>query len=314
MREEQLLTEEQVRAIYAKVTNWGRWGSDDQRGTLNLIDHAAVLRGVGSVRDGIVVGLGRKIGPSNPMHPDRFPVQRHLFRAGDAAPAVGFGSSWEFLGMVPHGIAHTHVDALCHAFRNRQMYNGRSASDVLSTGAISNSITAFGGSVASRGILLDIPAVLEIDYLESDQPVTYEMLTKAEKRANTKVTAGDILLVRIGRQIRYQKYGPGSETPNGKTRIPGFYPDALLWFREREIAILGSDGVNEHLAFSYGADDHPIHIGCLVEMGLPLLHNADLDTLTNALSERGRFEFFCAIGLISFDGATSAPVSPVAIL
>jgi len=308
------ISEQDLRNLYQRISNWGRWGADDERGTLNLIDDAARLRGLQSAKDGLAICCGLTIPQQAAIDRNRYPVQRFIFRAGDQVPANGFGSIWEFLGMVPHGPAHTHIDALCHAFHDGRMYNGRTPTEVLSTGARRNAITAMNGSISARGILLDIPALLGVDYLEPERPIKRAELEAAERAAGVTVASGDVLLVRTGRHVRYRVKGPGSEQLNGKTHVAGFYADCLTFMRERDVAVLGSDGVNEHLALSYGADERPIHQGCLVYMGLPLIHNCDLDLLAEACAHKKRASFLFTMGLITFEGATSAPVAPVAIL
>src|SRR5690606_3160087 len=103
-------------------------------------------------------------------------------------------------------------------------------------------IDAYGGQISSRGILLDIPALLGVEFIEPEQPVTRAMLEQAEQRADVKVMSGDIVLVRTGRRVRYAQKGPGSELPDGKSLLAGFYADVLPWLRERDVAVLGSDG------------------------------------------------------------------------
>src|SRR2546426_8427442 len=150
------LTSDQIDKLFDELKNWGRWGAEDQIGALNLITAAKRREAAALVREGITVScslpLNTQGGADNPR-----PVTHLMTGAGDLE---GASSSGDFFAIAPHGLAHTHLDALCHIFYRGQMFNGRSPSMVTSQGALANSIEAGRAGIVSRGVLLDIPRAL----------------------------------------------------------------------------------------------------------------------------------------------------------
>ena len=162
------MTAADVARIALEVRNWGRWGSDDERGTLNLITTEKRINALALATEGAVVSCALPL-PVRPA-PDNFmPVQHMMLRAGDAASADGLQFSADFFGIASHGMATTHLDALCHVFRNGKMYNGFDMSEVRSDGARRNSIMAAQDGIVSRGVFLDLSALRGAERLEPAQ-------------------------------------------------------------------------------------------------------------------------------------------------
>jgi kynurenine formamidase len=234
--------------------------------------------------------------------------------AGDACcnpQAPGLQMSTDFIGISFHGMASSHIDALCHVFVDRQMYNGFSAEKVLSTGAQRNSIMEVSEGIAGRGVLLDIPRLRGVEWLEPTDRITADELDAAEREQGVAVEEGDILLVSTGRDARRAKLGRWEPVAEG---LAGLDPRCIPWLHERKVAVLGSDAISDMLP-GLGLPDWamPIHQCCLVAMGVHLLDNLALANLGAACAERNRWEFFLSVSPLRIAGGTGSPVNPLAI-
>jgi kynurenine formamidase len=300
-----------IRAAYEAVSNWGRWGAEDERGALNLITAEHIQRAATTVTVGRVVGCGHIDEMPSVLNTE--PPLHHMLSAGDVA-GEGCGIATDFIGLAPHGATTTHIDALCHIFFDGQMYNGRPASLVRSNGAEANSIAALADGVMTRGVLLDIPAVRGEQYIEPEEPVTRRDLAAAAEAAGLEIEPGDAVLVRVGRQARRDAQGLETERDGrGNRRIAGLHRDCLPWLHEHGVALLGSDGGNDALPSPKTRERMPIHVGCLVFMGVHLIDNMNLETLRQACRDHGRAEFFFSVAPLTLARATGSPVNPLAV-
>jgi kynurenine formamidase len=306
------LTEEQVTALFQEVSNWGKWGEQDQRGTLNYLTPEHRKRGLACAQDGIAVSCATPI-PSGISPANRNPVL-HMLSGGDLAPAHGQGIATDYLGIATHGPASTHLDALCHVFHDGRMYNGRPATLVTSRGSRASDITAAGDGIVGRGVLLDLTELRGVEYIEPMEPIRRDELDAAEARAGVEVGEGDILFIRVGRHERVRINGPAVEQVDGKTHKAGLHPDCLPWLRDRRIVLLGSDAAHDALPSHLPTLSSPIHVGALVYIGLHLLDNAGLDNLARLCRDRSRYEFLFMLAPLRIEGGTSSPVNPLAIL
>jgi kynurenine formamidase len=307
-----LPSDDEVIALWHSISNWGRFGAEDERGTLNLVTDAKRARAAALVQDGQIVGCSMPI-DTKPSARNRDPAQHHTLMGGDVAPEKGYGMASDFIGIAPHGPATTHLDALCHVMFDGKMYNGYPAASVTSQGAQKNSVTVACPAVASRGVLLDMPRMFGTDYVRSDHHIRRTDLEAAEAQACVTLDDGDVLLIRTGRHVRYRTEGPECERLNGKTHLAGLHPDCLPFLRERGISLLGGDGAHDILPTPWSTARVPIHVGALVYLGLHLLDNADLDALAGACAARGRWEFLFVMAPLVLEGGTASPVNPVAI-
>jgi kynurenine formamidase len=301
--------------LMESISNWGRWGADDQHGTLNLITPEKRRRAAALVSDGGPVSLAHPLptmrGPEN-----YFPVQHMMLRAGDIPGTTGTA---DFMGIACHGFAITHMDALCHFLWDGTMYNGFPAERVRSSGAEVCGLDG-GQGICSRGVLLDIPAVKGRDWLDPGEAIHPEDLEAAEQRQNLRVEDGDILLVRTGRQRRTAQLGPVANPMEG---LAGLHAGALPWLHQRGVAVLGSDGVSDVLPSGMGEGStgvnatgmlrQPVHTGAIVYMGLHLMDNAQLDEVALACQERRRWEFLLTIAPLRLPTATGSAVNPIAL-
>jgi kynurenine formamidase len=295
-------------ALFERCSNWGRWGAADERGTLNLITPEQRVRAAGLVREGVSVSCAHPINTVGDLD-NLSPAQHFFVRAGDVADGTTVTSLADHLAVSPHGVAHSHLDALCHFFWHGRTYNDRPVSVVTSMGARANAITIGQDGVVSRGVLLDIPRVLGVDWLEPDHAISVGELEQAEAAAGIRVESGDILLVRTGRDARRRARGAW----DSRTALAGLHHTVAPWLKERGVALLGSDGVSDVRKQPFTETTHPIHILTLVAMGMQLLDNQNLDDLANACAARSRWAFMLVVAPLKLVGGTASMVNPIAI-
>jgi kynurenine formamidase len=299
-------------STYEQVKNWGRWGPDDQLGALNLITPERRAAATALVRDGRAISLAFDLetapGPDNP-----WPAQHHMLNAGDARhyeDLPGFEQTTCYLGVACHGMAVSHIDALCHIFVDGLMWNGRPADEVLSTGAVRNGIGAVAAGICGRGVLLDVPRQHGVDWLDPSTRITPADLEECEAAAGVAVGPGDILVISTGRARRRHAEGAGIIMEG----FPGLHPTCLPWLRERDVAALGSDGISDVLgAPGITPWPMPIHQIGISAIGLHLLDNLDLTTLADTCAEVGRWAFLLTIAPLRIPKGTGCAVNPIAV-
>lgn len=309
------VTPERMQQIFDSVKSWGRWGAQDQAGALNLITAEKRRAAAQLVRTGEVVSLAREF-PVTPSAENPHPALHMMVVGGDSCGpeshgVAGLETTMDFVGVAFHGMAVSHIDALCHVAVNGQMYNGFPVSDVKSTGALRNSIHVAKEGIVSRGVLLDIPRLRGVPWLELGETIAPEELAAAEKAQGVRVESGDVLLIATGRDARKQQHGPWAANVEG---IAGLHAECIPWLRERDIAVLGCDGISDALP---GLGIHgwpiPVHQCTLVAMGVHLLDNLQLARLMAACAREKRWEFLLTIAPLRVERGTGSPVNPLAM-
>jgi len=311
-----LPTETEVTGYLRSLSNWGRWGSSDQLGTINLITPAKRIAAAGLVRDGVSVTCARPIvtdiTADTTFQPLRFMVDSGEGR-DTASPERNLerrGAS-EFIGMVFHGYTITHVDTPAHYFWEGKLYNGRSCSLVTSReGATVESVDLLHDGVVSRGVLLDVARTRSIPWMQPGEGVMPADLEAAERAAGVRVESGDILLVRTGYYARRLAEGPVHPLRAGS---PALHVACCPWLRERGVAMIGTDTHNDISPPPYPAMGNSFHVVSLVAMGLWLIDNANLEDLARACGERGRWEFLLTVAPLRLRNVTGSPVNPIAV-
>lgn len=302
------LSESDVDQIAAQVSNWGRWGPDDERGALNLITEEKRNAALAAIQGQRIVSCALPL-PVRPSPSNAMPVAHHMLNSGDILRGEGLEFTGDYFAIAPHGMATTHMDALCHVFSNGKMWNGFEPSDVRSTGARKNSIMSGKDGIISRGVLLDLPGLKGVDWLEPGTPIHAEDLTAAAERQGVSVDAGDILLIGTGRDARRAAEGEWSF----RDGLAGLYADTLPWLRERDIAILGCDGVSDVLPSGIENSMQPIHEVIIAHMGVHIIDNMALDRLTAACRELNRYSFALVIAPLRLERGTASPINPLAV-
>lgn len=304
-----------VRALFERVKNWGRWGETDERGTLNYLTPEKTAAAAAQVKSGRSVSCSRDF-PVHPHPENPFPAHHHMVVAGDD-PCVpggnGLETAMDYIGIAFHGMASTHIDALCHVFVEGRMYNGWPATDVKSTGARRNSIMAAKDGITGRGVLLDLPLAAGQAFLDPGPEITANDLDAAARHHGVEVGEGDIVLIRTGRDAR--RDAVPTSTEDGM-RLAGLHPDCIDWLHDRKVALLGGDGVHDPLpgGARYEGWPVPVHMCALVAMGLHLLDNLWLEDLSQACREEGRWSFLLSCAPLRIERGTGSPINPIAIL
>ncbi|MDQ6695875.1 MAG: cyclase family protein [Actinomycetota bacterium] len=301
--------------LFDSVKNWERWGAEDERGALNHQTDAHRATAAALVRDGHLVSLAHDL-PLQPSAETPFPAHHHMLASGDALDATGlpgYEACGDYIGTQVHGLGLTHIDALSHMFVGGRMYNDRPPSDVRSTGARRNTVMALRDGLMGRGVLLDVPAVRGVEFLEPETPIGVADLESAETDAGLAVGAGDFLLVSTGRDAR-RRAARGRLDPIG-AGLAGLDPSCLPWLHEREVALLGSDGISDRMPFGQTPNwPFPIHQIGITAMGLHLIDNMHLEPLASACATWKRWEFLLTVNPLRIPGGTGCPVNPVAAL
>jgi kynurenine formamidase len=311
----QIPTEAEVLGYFDKLSNWGRWGPDDELGTPNLITPEKTKRALATVQEGVSVSLAREIMWDGAVDVPSPPVHHMLesgegWASGDKVSSRPNAAAIDYIGMVFHGVAITHVDSLAHFFWNGMTYNGKPAHLVsTSLGATVCAVTAARQGFISRGVLVDVPMVRGIDWVERGEGVSPDDIHAAEGRCGFKVEEGDILLIRTGQLRRRNVEGPVGRTA-GSTACQAA---CLPLFHERGIAVMGSDTGNDVSPAQYAKVPQPIHQVGITAMGLWILDNANLEDLAAACLQRNRWEFMVTIGPLPLHNTTGSPVNPIAV-
>jgi len=302
MQQTRGVTAETIERWMRELSNAGRWGADDELGTLNLITPQHRVRAAGLVTAGVSVSLSHDYLKE---------------RAEDATSPLGH----ELLGSTQagylsdrytiayHGYAHSHMDALCHNSLEGVMYNGISRATVDTAGdagCVRLGITNAKQGVVTRGILMDIARLKGVDYLEPGTPIYIEDLEAWEREAGVRVGPGDVVLVRAGRWARRADEGAWA---TGRLAA-GLHASVVPWLRERGVAMLGSDYTNDVLPSLVEGVAQPVHLLTLVSMGLWLFDNLDLEAVAETAAEQGRWEFMLVALLSLRKGQKKKPSPP----
>ncbi|MGH9657729.1 MAG: cyclase family protein [Bryobacteraceae bacterium] len=288
-----------------ELSSWGRWGKDDERGALNLITPAKRKEAARLVREGVSVTLSRdaatETAPDNPR-----PFAHQMLVHAESPNATSHGDSFS---IAHHGLAHTHLDALCHYFYKERMYNGIPRSAVTAKGAARLSIYGARDGIFTRGVLVDIPRLKNVPYLEPGTPIYAEDLDAWERFARVKVQPGDALLVRTGRWARRSAKGPWAASDH----LAGLHASSVRWLKARDIAVLGSDSASEVRPTGVEGIRGPVHTLVLVALGVPILDNCDLEALGDAAHQRKRWDFLLTTAPLTVPGATGSALNPIAV-
>lgn len=299
------------REIGKRVSNWGRWGAEDEKGTLNLITPEVVLAGAQLVRRGAVFELGIPLDSNGPQAlPGRINPVRLMSESGSDQDYSG-GIKWadDFVFMPLQ--AGSQWDALGHVWYDGQLYNGFPETAVSSHGAKRCSIDRFTKGIVGRGLLLDVAAAKGVDWLEGGYVITPGDLDETAAKQGVEVLAGDILLVRTGWRQKFTRERNAVEWMSSE---PGFGVGALDWIRDKDIAALCMDNWGIEVIPNEDPEIvNPLHCVLLRDIGIPLGEIMDFEELAADCQADNVFAFFFCGPPLKFTGAVGSPVNPVAI-
>jgi kynurenine formamidase len=287
-----------------ELSNWGRWGPNDQLGTLNLITPDRRAEAAEQVRLGLSVSLSHDYLKEEAA--DAASPLRHEMNG------VGPTGTWitDRLDVSYHGYAHSHVDALCHMAHEGRVYNGTARSEVATEdGCTQLDITVMKNGIVGRGVLMDIARLKGVEYLDPATLIYPDDLEEWERASGFRVQSGDILFVRSGRWARRAALGPW----NTGNLAPGLHVSVVPWLKERGVAMMGSDYTNDRLPHGIEGAVMPIHQLTIVAMGMPLFDNLDLEYLARVAADQQRWTFMLVAAPLAVPGATGSPLNPIAI-
>jgi kynurenine formamidase len=295
------MTKEDVDRLMTQLSNWGRWGKEDQLGAINLITEAKRKQAAALVKEGFPVSLARDTAKEK-ADDNSNPYEHRMVMAPPGQWSV------DQFQILFHGYQHTHLDALCHMFWNGRMYNGFPQEEVTQKGAAKLAIQNLKQGIFTRGVLIDIPQLKGVKYLEPGTPIYSEDLEAWEKKAGLKLTAGDAVFIRTGRWARREEKGPWNVSENSA----GLHASCAKWLKARDVALLGSDAASDVLPSGIESVSHPIHQLALIALGVHIFDNCDLEALSEAAAKRKRWEFLLTAAPIPLTGGTGSPLNPIA--
>ena len=303
------LTQADIERLMEELSNWGRWGPDDELGAANLITPAKRLEAIALVTEGITVSLEHQLlieeAPDVPQ-----PFQRRMLGVPDPTvePAF-FGGVSDNYDISYHGYSHSHLDALCHILYKGQMYNGVAQDTITEAGCANNSIANLQGGIVTRGVLFDIPRLKGVDYLEPGTPIYQEDLEAWEEMAGVIVRPGDAVFVRTGRWARRAELGAWAVSQ----QAAGLHASTMPWIKARDVSFLGSDVASDVVPSQIEGVRLPVHQLTIVAMGVDLFDNQDLEALAETAARLNRWEFMLVAAPLAVVGGTGSPLNALAI-
>lgn len=303
------MSTERLIETFERISNWGRWGAEDQRGALNFITNEKRAAAAHLIQSGETVSMALALA-SEPAVDNPRPLAHFMIQAGHDSSRNRLGYTADYFAIAPHGFATTHLDALCHILFRGKMYNGFDATEVGSSGARKCGIEVAREGIVGRGVLLDIPLARGISWLEPGEAISPADLDAAERAQGVTVEEGDLLLVRTGRVARRMSVGPWDPWRQG---MAGLEASCLPWLHQRRIAVLGSDGASDVMPSGQEKVLLPIHVGALAFMGIHLIDNADLEAVAATCARTGRYQFALCLAPLNLEGGTASPVNPIGL-
>lgn len=294
----------QVDQMMQSLSNWGRWGKDDELGALNLVTKQKRKEAAALVKEGTSISLAHN---AIKVKADDSPAFEHrMLETGEKADS---GGASDYVGVQYHGFTATHLDALCHIFYQGRMYNGFPQAEVTSRGAGKLGVDRLRNGIFTRAILMDMPRHFGKKYLEGTRAIYPGDLEAWEKKTGARVGPGDAILIRTGRWARRAAEGACDIMKNSA----GLHTSCLPWLKERDVAIMGSDLATDLMPSGVDGVILPVHQVLVVAMGVPILDNLDLEAVAEAAATRKRWDFLLTAAPLAVEGGTGSPINPVAV-
>jgi len=297
------LTEAEFDKLMTSISNWGRWGKDDQLGALHLITPEKRKQAARLVQEGVSFSLAHNV---IKQKPDGSPDFAHKMVSTGVQP--GADSAADSYGVQYHGYTQTHLDALCHLFYKGHMFNGISQREVTDQGAGRLSVIQMKNGLFTRGVLMDIPRLVGVAYLPGKRAILPAELEAWEKKTGVKVGSGDAIFIRTGRWARQAAHGAWDYEADSA----GLDVTCLAWLHHRDVAILASDLASDVMPSGISGVKMPIHWGAINAMGVPILDNCDMEQLSAETAKRNRWDFLLTAAPLAVEGGTGSPINPIA--
>ncbi len=281
------------------LSNWGRWGADDERGALNLITPELVHGAAGLIKTGKVYSLAVPLKAEGPQWPPRHKTWRVTTYHNDWEP---HGSADDVVMM--HSHSGTHLDALSHVWYENQIYKCFQASDNISSeGARRNSIDRVP-FIVGRGVLLDVARWKGVQHLNLGEAITPSELDQCAESQNIHLRAGDLVLVRTGWMQVFDR-----DRALFNRGAPGLDTTTLDWLKQNDIVLIGADNHGVEVMQSIPPDSIPLHRVAIRDLGIYLLEDLNLE----AIAADRVYEFLLVVAPLPLTGAVGSPVNPIAI-
>lgn len=306
-------TEEEIIGYFDSMSNWGKWGADDEIGAMNYITPEKKKGAAALVSEGKSVSCSRIVewAPKPDSHEALVPPIHFMQASGESADPQGRGGAHDWAGLPLHGLYVTHLDAHSHVFFRSKFYNDQDASAVVTDrGATRGGVDLVSGGIFTRGVLLDVPKAKGVPWLKGSDGATRRDIEAAEELAGVKVQEGDAILVRTGYGARRIEHA--REPWAGQ---PGVAASVLPWVHERKPAVLGTDSGTDPMGgpFPYPNVGPAVHAVCLIAMGMWVIDGCDLEELAKTCDALGRYEFLFTCAPLRLKNATGSPMNPVAV-
>jgi kynurenine formamidase len=298
--------------LFERVSNWGRWGPDDERGTLNYLTREKIRASASLVKSGRTVSLSLPIntvaGPDNPRPSVHYMVKSYDVRPDHGEPRF----AGDYLGSELHGDCRTHLDALCHVAYKGKLYNGKSPATVTSRGATSMDITTYSNGITGRGVLLDIPRFRKVKWLELGEAVTAEEIEAVEEFQGARLEEGDIFLFRTGHHRRRVELGPWNNNCDGEGQA-GLHVNAMALLHERKISAFFPDGDGETVPSNVEGVAYPVHALQIASMGMACADCLQFEDLVKVCEQENRWTFMVVAAPLRLPRGTGSLFNPIAI-
>lgn len=306
----QAASESEVLGWMKTLSNWGRWGDQDEAGTLNLITPERRARAAALVSEGTSISCSRYLAP-RPSPWVGFEFTHRMNASGEGAPPAGPSVATDWFGLSFHGYDHTHLDSHAHVFWDGKMYNGRDASLCTTRrGAVAGSVEPAVPGILTRGVLVDAPLIRNKPWLEPGEGLGPQELNDWFTGVGVEVQPGDALFLRTG---RFAAEAAGAAYDQGLDGSPGMEAECLPWLHDKGIAVSICDVAHDVRPSRYETMTTPIHSVGIVAMGLWLVDNADLEAVAAHCKRSGRYAFFSAVVPLALRRSTGSPVNPIAV-
>jgi hypothetical protein len=309
-----LVTLDKLKQWEKELSNWGRWGKDDQRGLLNLITPEKTKQATLLVKEGKTVTL--QINPIKKAGSDTGGFGENVHRMARIHPETGaIQGALDIIQLSIHDGLNSHLDALCHyqgpigrkPGEPAVSYNGFPFT-LTAAGCKESAADRMGPGYVTRGVLVDLPLLKKVKWLEPTTPIYVEDLEAWEKFAGIRIGAGDALLIRTGRWAKRAAEGPWAYGQGGA----GLHASVLPWLRSRDVSLLGSDAVNDVQPSGVQGIGRPIHQVTQVNMGLPIADNVYVEDAAVEAARLKRWEFMFTLHIFQLQGGTASPFNALA--
>ena len=297
-----LVTQAEYDRWQKELSNWGRWGKDDEMGTLNLITPAKRKQATALVKEGVSVSLARDASAAKEIdNPCPIEWSMTMDTPGTVMDRIGYPCI--------HGPGTTHLDSFAHIFFDGKMWNGYPRTSVTNAGgAANNSILTMKNGIVTRGVLYDIPRLRGLPYLEPGTRIFPEDLEAWEKKTGVKVGPGDAFIVRWGKWARRAKVGPSAGDA-----AAGLDNTVLPWLKKRDVGLLVWETAGYTPAPPGDLPRTSVHNFVLEILGIHILDRSDLEALSEAAAARNRWEFMLTVAPLPIPHGTGSPVNPLAM-